>query len=84
MAIWYIFPRFGIFCREKSGNPANLLMLHPVNNAYLVLVAHYSSVLVYLIIGRRASYPQIYHNFLGELQSRVARCYIFKQKTPFG
>jgi hypothetical protein len=20
--IWYIFPRFGIFCQEKSGNPA--------------------------------------------------------------
>jgi hypothetical protein len=21
MVIWYIFPRFGILCREKSGNP---------------------------------------------------------------
>jgi hypothetical protein len=21
VAIWYIFPRFGILCREKSGNP---------------------------------------------------------------
>jgi hypothetical protein len=20
-AIWYIFPRFGILCQEKSGNP---------------------------------------------------------------
>jgi hypothetical protein len=23
MAIWYIFPRFGILEQEKSGNPAN-------------------------------------------------------------
>jgi hypothetical protein len=23
MAIWYIFPCFGIFCQEKSGNPHN-------------------------------------------------------------
>jgi hypothetical protein len=22
VAIWYIFPRFGILCQEKSGNPA--------------------------------------------------------------
>jgi hypothetical protein len=22
VAIWYIFPRFGISCQEKSGNPA--------------------------------------------------------------
>jgi hypothetical protein len=22
MFIWYIFPRFGILCQEKSGNPA--------------------------------------------------------------
>jgi hypothetical protein len=22
MDIWYIFPRFGILCQEKSGNPA--------------------------------------------------------------
>jgi hypothetical protein len=21
MALWYIFPRFGILCQEKSGNP---------------------------------------------------------------
>jgi hypothetical protein len=21
LAIWYIFPRFGIVCQEKSGNP---------------------------------------------------------------
>jgi hypothetical protein len=21
VAIWYIFPRFGILCQEKSGNP---------------------------------------------------------------
>jgi hypothetical protein len=21
MTIWYIFPRFGMLCREKSGNP---------------------------------------------------------------
>jgi hypothetical protein len=21
VAIWYIFPRFGLLCREKSGNP---------------------------------------------------------------
>jgi hypothetical protein len=24
--IWYIFPRFGIFCEQKSGNPD----LHPI------------------------------------------------------
>jgi hypothetical protein len=23
VAIWYILPRFGILCREKSGNPAS-------------------------------------------------------------
>jgi hypothetical protein len=22
VVIWYIFPRFGILCQEKSGNPA--------------------------------------------------------------
>jgi hypothetical protein len=22
MVIWYIFPRFGILCQQKSGNPA--------------------------------------------------------------
>jgi hypothetical protein len=22
VVIWYIFPRFGILCKEKSGNPA--------------------------------------------------------------
>jgi hypothetical protein len=22
--IWYIFPRFGILCQEKSGNPADV------------------------------------------------------------
>jgi hypothetical protein len=24
VVIWYIFPRFGILCQEKSGNPASL------------------------------------------------------------
>jgi hypothetical protein len=23
VVIWYIFPRFGILCQEKSGNPAH-------------------------------------------------------------
>jgi hypothetical protein len=23
MAIWYIFPRFGKLCQDKSGNPAS-------------------------------------------------------------
>jgi hypothetical protein len=22
MVIWYVFPRFGVLCQEKSGNPA--------------------------------------------------------------
>jgi hypothetical protein len=24
--IWYIFPRFGILCQEKSGNPAGFVL----------------------------------------------------------
>jgi hypothetical protein len=28
VVIWYIFPRFGMLYREKSGNPANRHMKH--------------------------------------------------------
>jgi hypothetical protein len=28
VAIWYIFPRFGILCQEKSGNPARTLFFY--------------------------------------------------------
>jgi hypothetical protein len=27
LVVWYFFPRFGILCHEKSGNPAT----HPQN-----------------------------------------------------
>jgi hypothetical protein len=33
VVIWYIFPRFGIVCQEKSGNPAfNLCLLESLTS----------------------------------------------------
>jgi hypothetical protein len=26
VVIWYIFPRFGILCKEKSGNPGEIAL----------------------------------------------------------
>jgi hypothetical protein len=34
VAIWCIFPRFGILCQEKSGNPALLCLL--INGALMI------------------------------------------------
>jgi hypothetical protein len=46
VVIWYIFPRFGILCQEKSGNPegcqANFSRLQPIRQKpnLLVLIWH--------------------------------------------
>jgi hypothetical protein len=41
VVIWYIFPRFGILCQEKSGNPAENDNLHaPVNKGTSVLAGN--------------------------------------------
>jgi hypothetical protein len=34
MVIWYIFPRFGILCQEKSGNPDCYFKISFVNSVF--------------------------------------------------
>jgi hypothetical protein len=46
VAIWYIFPRFGIFCQEESGNPvtdqANAIDAHkPIDIGRFLLKTHF-------------------------------------------
>jgi hypothetical protein len=38
VVLWYIFPRFGILCLEKSGNPASH---NPLTCAQLTILAAY-------------------------------------------
>jgi hypothetical protein len=37
LAMWYIFPRFGIMCQEKSGNPDCWLAPYPSEPSHGVL-----------------------------------------------
>jgi hypothetical protein len=40
VVVWYIFPRFGILCQEKSGNP--VLEIGKVENNYFLLRNQFS------------------------------------------
>jgi hypothetical protein len=40
VVIWYIFPRFGILCQEKSGNP---VPVHRIFDAGVPLVGKYGT-----------------------------------------
>jgi hypothetical protein len=37
MVIWYIFPRFGMLCKEKSGNPGAKEQMRLFRLEWLVL-----------------------------------------------
>jgi hypothetical protein len=62
MVIWYIFPSFGMLCRDKSGNPGRWFLqstLHPCTYILLcVLPCFYSSFYILTIVWRHdITYP---------------------------